>query len=118
MKMRNFSISHEKIPSFEKHEKFVKSHPYRKWWLILDDSKLIGSVYLTNENAIGINLIKEDVEIYCRIIEKIIHENLPLPPIPSVRPEFFFVNVAAKNQLLKDALDKIGAKHTQCSYRL
>ena len=118
LKVRNFSISHEKLPSFEEHEKFVKSHPYRQWWLVQENSKLIGSVYLTNDNAIGINLIEEDQRIYYGILEKIIHENTPLPQIPSVRPKFFYVNVAPENLALKDALSKMGAKHTQCSYRI
>ena len=113
-----YSISHQKLPSFEEHEEFVKSHPYRQWWLVLENSKLIGSVYLTEDNAIGINLIEEDQRIYFGILEKIIHENKPLPPIPSVRPKFFYVNVAPENLILKETLAKLGAKHTQCSYRI
>ena len=116
LKVRKFSISHQKLPSFEEHEEFVKNHPYRRWWLVLENSKLIGSVYLTDDNAIGINLIEEDQRIYFGILEKIIHENKPLPPIPSVRPKFFYVNVAPENFILKNALAKLGAKHTQCSY--
>jgi len=118
LKVRKFSISHQKLPSFEEHEEFVKSHPYRQWWLVLENSKLIGSVYLTYDNAIGINLIEEDKRIYFGILEKIIHENKPLPPIPSVRPKFFYVNVAPENLILKETLAKLGAKHTQCSYRI
>ena len=118
LKVRKFSISHQKLPSFEEHEEFVKNHPYRRWWLVLENSKLIGSVYLTDDNAIGINLIEEDQRIYFGILEKIIHENKPLPPIPSVRPKFFYVNVAPENLILKETLAKLGAKHTQCSYRI
>ena len=110
LKVRKFSISHQKLPSFEEHEEFVKSHPYRQWWLVLENSKLIGSVYLTDDNAIGINLIEEDQRIY--------FGNKPLPPIPSVRPKFFYVNVAPENLILKETLAKLGAKHTQCSYRI
>ena len=118
LKVRKFSISHQKLPSFEEHEEFVKNHPYRRWWLVLENSKLIGSVYLTDDNAIGINLIEDDQRIYFGILEKIIHENKPLPPIPSVRPKFFYVNVAPENLILKETLAKLGAKHTQCSYRI
>ena len=59
---RKHSISHEKMPEYDEHAKFVTNHPYRKWWTVRKEDKLIGSVYLTDGNAIGINLLLDDVE--------------------------------------------------------
>ena len=55
------SISHKKMPTFSQHEKFVLSHPYTKWYIILQKSKKIGSVYLTEMNEIGL-FLKKDVQ--------------------------------------------------------
>ena len=47
LEKRTHSISHEEMPSFEEHSKFVKKHPYRQWWLVEKDGENIGSVYLS-----------------------------------------------------------------------
>jgi len=54
LKSREYSISHKSLPKFETHESFVKNHPYREWFLILHGDEFIGSVYVTNDNIIGI----------------------------------------------------------------
>ena len=54
-------ISHKKMPTFSQHEKFVLSHPYTKWYIILQKNKKIGSVYLTEMNEIGL-FLKKDVQ--------------------------------------------------------
>ena len=115
---RKHRISHAELPSWEEHARFVSRHPYRTWWLIHSGENTIGSVYLTKENALGINLVTEESAIYRSALQKIIEENEPLPPIPSVRPEFLFVNVAPGNHALLDALSAMGTKLTQKTYRL
>ena len=47
-----------------------KVTPIANGGLLWKNSKLIGSVYLTDDNAIGINLIEEDQRIYFGILEK------------------------------------------------
>ena len=116
--MRTYSISHREMPSFKTHENFVKNHPYRKWWLVKSDDENIGSVYLSKDNAIGMNLVTEDSDMFCKIVHKVKKENEPLPAIPSVRPNFFFINVAPKNNALHIALADLGAKHTQDTFRI
>ena len=115
---REYSISHEELPTLEKHDQFVKSHPYRAWWLVECLGLTIGSVYLTNENAIGVNLSGQNSEIYCQVIQVVKEQNDPLRPIPSVRPAYFFVNAAPENAPLQHALLDMGAKQTQNSYRV
>ena len=54
-------ISHKKMPTFAQHEKFVLSNPYKKWYIIIQKNKKIGSVYLTEMNEIGL-FLKKDVQ--------------------------------------------------------
>lgn len=47
----NVNISHRELPSFDRHRKFVKSHPYRAWYIIVatvdGKEEAVGSIYLT-----------------------------------------------------------------------
>lgn len=60
------NISHRKMPTLEQHRAFVESKPYKAWYIIylydritmLDSSpEQIGSIYLTNQNEIGIFIL-------------------------------------------------------------
>tara|TARA_B110000438_G_scaffold70287_1_gene70502 strand:+ start:780 stop:1202 length:423 start_codon:yes stop_codon:yes gene_type:complete len=55
------NISHKKMPTYSEHIKFVNSKPYNKWYIIKFENKKIGSIYLTNQNEIGI-FIKKDIQ--------------------------------------------------------
>ena len=118
LERREHSISHMQMPSLEKHRQFVQNHPYRKWWLVKVRDEWDGTVYLTKENSVGINQYTNDSLLLCKIIQQIKTENEPLPAISSVRPGFFYVNVAPQNIPLQNALADLGAKHTQNSYRI
>lgn len=41
------NISHQELPSYEKHAAFVASHPYGAWYLIDVIDNIVGAVYLT-----------------------------------------------------------------------
>jgi UDP-4-amino-4,6-dideoxy-N-acetyl-beta-L-altrosamine N-acetyltransferase len=118
LESREHSISHEQMPSLETHNEFVRNHPYRKWWLVKVDEKWAGTVYLSQENSVGINLQTHDSNLLCKIIQQVRSENEPLPAISSVRPGFFYVNVAPQNTPLQNALTDLGAKLTQSSFRI
>ena len=53
------NISHKKMPSYKKHVSFVKSKPYSKWYVVVNNKKKIGSIYLTNLNEIAISMKKD-----------------------------------------------------------
>lgn len=55
------SHSHEKMPTYEEHIKFMKSKPYSKWFIIKSENKKVGSISLTKQNEIGIWLMKDVV---------------------------------------------------------
>ena len=62
LKKREHNISHQSLPTFEEHEIFVKSFPYKKWYLVTSQDGYIGSCYLDYNNSIGLNLIDESPE--------------------------------------------------------
>lgn len=55
------NISHKEMPSFQDHVKFVKSKPYKEWFVIYDteQKKRVGSVYLSKNNEIGVFISKD-----------------------------------------------------------
>ena len=50
----NENISHKKMPSYLQHVEFVASKPYKKWHIIYDKNKKIGSIYISKQNEIGL----------------------------------------------------------------
>lgn len=115
---REHTISHKRLPDMATHREFVTNNPYREWWIVRFKNNVIGSVYLTKENAIGLNLTTSNPDMYVRIINKVKIAYRPLPEIPSVRPNYFFVNVAPENLTFLRGLKKMSAIHTQNSYRI
>ena len=67
------NISHKKMPTFASHLKFIKSKPYKKWFIILYREKnssikksnysfkqtKVASVYLSKNDEIGIFVLKK-----------------------------------------------------------
>lgn len=99
-KRENFeNISHKVLPTFKKHEKFVNSKPYFKWYVIFENSKKIGSAYLSNQNEIGIHFLNQkNYEYFFLQSLKIIMKKHPR--------ERFLVNISPKNKKLKKIFEK------------
>ena len=116
LEKKKFNISHKKLPNFENHREFVKKHPYRKWYLLKFRSEFIGSVYLTNTNIIGLNLLSNETKDYVAVIKLIVKSHKPLAPINSERNEFFLVNSNPKNYNLINALKFLKMDHIQNTY--
>ena len=115
---RLHTISYREVGYIE-HKKFVESHPYRDWFLIRVDGTYVGSLYVSNENTIGINLEDEFISLIVSQIINFVRENFkPLPPIPSVRSDKFAVNVPPSNIRLANALEAVDAKVAQIAYLL
>lgn len=115
---RLHKISCEDV-SYIEHKRFVKSHPYRDWFLIGVSDRYVGSFYVSKENTIGINVSDEYTSLVVSQIINFVKENFkPLPPIPSIRSEKFAVNVPPSNLQLANALEAVDAKIAQISYFL
>lgn len=53
-------ISHRRMPTYEQHVHFFRSQPYQAWFMIRSNktNKLVGTVYITDHNEIGIQIFK------------------------------------------------------------
>tara|TARA_A100001035_G_C27656791_1_gene441906 strand:- start:331 stop:753 length:423 start_codon:yes stop_codon:yes gene_type:complete len=116
LKNKKFNISHEKLPSHEEHVKFVKDNPYRKWFLISIKNLISGSVYITYENHIGINLPSNNSEEYYQILKFIFQKFNPLKEIKSIRNKHFMVNTVKENKNLINAINRHRMREIQRTY--
>lgn len=84
------NISHKTMPTYKEHINFTKSKPYSKWYIILNNNKKIGSIYITKINEIGMSLEKEfdKDQIKKNILKLLMTEN------PKKR---YLVNISPKN---------------------
>lgn len=115
---RRFRISLNDKTSFLDHQKFVKSEPYRVWYLVFCKKKTVGSFYLTRYNCIGLNLSIQNDEIISSVLRYIFDNYQPLPTIPSHVPPFFYTNVPTGNIVLSSILKDFGYNEIQKAYRL
>ena len=115
---RTFRISHQLMPNFDDHVNFILEHPYRSWFLLKDKDMYLGSFYIHNDNSIGINLITYEEEIVTWCLEFINKEFEPLPPIKSVIPPFFYLNVSPENTEMISLLKREGHEQIQLSFRV
>jgi len=116
---REFNISHKSMPSMDQHDSFVRNHPYRGWWLIYNadnSSQVVGSVYVSFDNSVGINMEMDKIEFTVEYFTEILKKEInPLPPESSKRFEDFFYNVSPKNNDLINWLSDCGYLVSQIS---
>lgn len=111
------NISNINPPSKDDHKKFCNDHPYRFWFLIYEDKELYGSIYLTNENSIGINFLDTRGKWNKEIIQHILQNITPMPAKPSLVQSKFYCNVPPDDRELIELLKQIGAEVSQVSYK-
>ena len=114
--LRKRGISHLEMPSFEDHKIFVANNPYRYWCLIKHSKNFIGSLYLTNENVIGLNIADEHYGLIQQIITKVLDEFHPLPPIKSVRNKAFLIHVSVDDDNLASSILNLGGVEIQRTF--
>ena len=105
------NISHKKIPSYQKHVKFVLSKPYSKWYIINYKKKKVGSIYLSKQDEIGIFLIKgfQAKGVGKAAMDLLIQKN------PRIR---YLANINPKNKRSVKFFKKNGFKLLQYTYEL
>lgn len=108
--MRQHKISHSALPSFDEHERFVREHPYRNWSIVIHgEREVMGSVYLTYDNTIGLNLSSEVTREQLGEVLNLVYESyVPLPAVKSVRAGYFSLNVPYSNCSMQAALVELG----------
>jgi len=105
------NISHIQMPTYKKHQKFIESKPYSKWYIIYLNDEKIGSIYLSKENEIGIHTSKnyENFFVYSKSLKLLIEKN------PKTK---YFANISPKNSKLQIFFKKHGFKLLQQTYAL
>jgi L-amino acid N-acyltransferase YncA len=94
LKKRKFKISHQNLPSLKLHLSFIKSNPYRFWYLIYYKNLPIGTFYIQNDNSIGLNIIDPSNKLIKKSILYIKQHFKPKPPIASKVPPYFYFNAS------------------------
>jgi RimJ/RimL family protein N-acetyltransferase len=117
---RSLNISHAKLPTRAAHARFIRSKPYRAWYLIKAGSVRIGHIWVNRQNEIGLTLLKTARRkgYEAAALMALLDRHRPLPPIPSKRAGSFLANVSPDNQALMRVLKSLGAEKIQCTYRL
>ena len=113
---RSYGISHNKMPDYKSHLNFIKNNPYRKWFLVSYKEIIIGSVYILYDNGIGLDIDSTYNSLIDNILRKIFFKIKPLKPIPSIRNEFFHINVHPLNNEVKKILINFGGYLSQETY--
>jgi hypothetical protein len=118
LKLRSHRISHLNSPSFSEHSNFIINNPYRAWFLLRFDDRYIGSIYATLENSLGVNILDSYFDCCLQpVIDKVIYELDPLPPVPTVRAGYFSINVPFSIKVMSAKLEAIGFTPTQNTRR-
>ena len=104
------NISHKRLPSYEDHQSFIQSYPYRSWSMIEVKSVIVGAIYLTYNNEIGIHLFERyHKKGYGKQAVKIIMEEFRGP---------FLANINPLNEGSISMFKSLGFEHIQNTYRL
>lgn len=113
------AISYQ-APTWDEHRAFVRSRPYRYWFLLRADSLIAGALYATPRNELGIQIFKEYQRrgYAARAILKFVNEYKPLAPIPSVRSGRWLANIAPKNEASRALFEILGFSKIQETYAL
>lgn len=114
---RKHFISHCTLPGYKQHTEFVNNHPYRKWFLVLVNQEYTGSIYVGNDNSIGINNLESlEFSAFQQVLTLLLQSVEPLSAVTSVRPQSFFFNVAPTNESLMKKLELTGYRVIQVTY--
>jgi len=113
------SISHKKMPTWEQHVRFVQhtvptghcthagEEGYQAWYFVTEmDSRIVGSVYLTDRDEIGVSIFKAEQgsgwgEEAVRMLMK------------QHGPRRYLANVAPGNEASRKMFEKLGFKTIQ-----
>ena len=101
------------------HERFVKSNPYRAWFIIEIDNEYIGNVYIQFDNSIGLNCEDKITSAQIlKVLDIIGSKFQPLEAIDSIRRDSFFLNIPSANLSLQRKLNSLSLMEIQRSYAM
>ena len=105
------SISHREMPTWSAHENFVKHHPYRCWKLIETPHGIVGAIYLTMQNEIGIG-------IFSWAQGQGYGPSAIMLLMTEYGPRRFLANVSPSNEPSRKMFEALGFTHIQNTFSL
>jgi len=120
LKAREFSISHANMPTIIEHKEFIKNNPYLHWIKVSYLNQLIGTIYILENNSLGINIIKKfNSPLYIsQILYFIIDKFEPNQEKKSLIPGYFYINTPSDNLKLIEIYNALSLKEIQVSHKL
>lgn len=117
------NISHKSMPAMENHRRFVQSHPYAAWYVVVANADLVaestlhqsetavGSIYLTKHDEIGYFILKEyQRRGYAEAAVKTL--------IAKHGPKRYLLNIAPGNEPSLAMARKLGGKLIQHTFEI
>jgi len=94
------NISHRSMPSYREHVDFVRSRPYRIWYVIRADGAPAGAIYASKLNEIGIAIFPDyrRAGVASWAIRRLIGRHTPLPAKPGLRSGRWLANINPSNE--------------------
>ena len=105
------NISHREMPTWTAHEAFCKAHGYRTWRLIETPHGIVGAIYLTMQNEIGIGIFSwAQGKGYGPAAIKMLMEEYG--------PRVYLANISPRNPASRRMFEKMGFAHIQDTFAL
>lgn len=102
------AISHKKMPTYGEHKRFVKSCPYKGWYLIWVGPIVVGATYITHANELGIFIFnKYKGNGYAQVAINLIMDLYEGP---------FLANINPDNLASRAFFSELGFKMIQVTY--
>ena len=112
---RRINISHRRMPGWAEHCRFIRSKPYKSWHLLQVSTpkpQIVGSVYLSKMNEIGIFLFKkfQGRRYGLAAVQALMMKNK--------KAGRFLANINPQNASSIAFFRRLGFKHIQNTYEL
>ena len=120
LKIRSHSISHTTMPTIDDHKEFVMNNPYVHWLKVSHINKPIGTVYISENNSVGINVIESySLPIYIsQILDFLTSSFKPKQEKKSLIPEYFYINTSSDNLKLIEIYNALSLEKIQVSHKI
>lgn len=114
-------VSHERMPTIEEHEQFVRSAPFL-WWHIVSIGTVgagVGAIECTDRNEVGVTISRawQRSGIGAKALRMFMEAHQPLPAIRAIRSGRWLANVAPSNVASQAFFTKMGFVPVQTTYR-
>jgi RimJ/RimL family protein N-acetyltransferase len=100
------SISHKEMPTWTAHLSFIEHHEYRAWRFILTEEGIVGAIYLTMNNEIGIGIFKAHQR-------KGYGTAAIMMLMTEYGPKKYLANISPRNPASRRMFEKLGFKFIQ-----